>query len=479
MSVRLRFAPSPTGYLHVGGLRTALFAWLYVRRHGGQFIFRLEDTDQNRLVSGAEENLIRTLAWAGIDHDEGPDKGGSHGPYRQSERLELYQQHTRQLVEQGHAYPCFCTPERLEQLRAEQQAKGETPRYDGHCRNLPASEARRRTATGEAHVIRMKIPETPETLVLDDLVRGRVAIETTQTEDQVIIKGDGFPTYHLAVVVDDHQMAISHCVRGEEWLPSFPKHLLLYRYFGWEPPQFAHLPLILNPDRTKLSKRQGDVAVEDFRDQGYLPEALVNFIALLGWSPVGDREIFTLAELVEQFGFERVNRAGAVFDRDKLNWMNQQHLQQLAPDDLFARLRPFVAQTPYASADEGLLRKVASAVQNRLVTFQDIGARLPLFLEKNPELQNPEVIELLQQEDSRRVLETFLNHAEPEDALTGENLPQIAKAVQKATGLKGRQLWLPLRGAITQELQGPDLHLVVGIFGKEKCLRLLRQALNC
>jgi glutamyl-tRNA synthetase len=438
----------------------------------------LEDTDQNRFVSGAEANLIRTLAWAGIDHDEGPDKGGGYGPYRQSERLELYQQHAQQLVGQGDAYPCFCTPERLEQLRAEQQAKGETPRYDGHCRRLATSAADERVATGEPHVIRMKVPETPEILVLDDLVRGRVAIETTQTEDQVIIKSDGFPTYHLAVVVDDHHMAISHCVRGEEWLPSFPKHLLLYRYLDWEPPQFAHLPLILNPDRTKLSKRQGDVAVEDFRDQGYLPETLINFIALLGWSPADDRELFSLAELVEQFGFEQVNRAGAVFDRDKLNWMNQQHLQSLAPEDCFVRLRPFIAQTPYAGVDEDLLRNISSAVQNRLVTLQDISTRLPLFLEENPELQNQEVSALLQQEDSQTVLETFLRHAEATD-LNGETLPQIAKAVQQETGFKGRQLWLPLRGAITHELQGPDLHLLVGIFGKDKCLRLIRQALTC
>lgn len=324
----------------------------------------------------------------------------------------------------------------------------------------------------------MKVPETPEILVLDDLVRGRVAIETTQTEDQVIIKSDGFPTYHLAVVVDDHHMAISHCVRGEEWLPSFPKHLLLYRYLDWEPPQFAHLPLILNPDRTKLSKRQGDVAVEDFRDQGYLPETLINFIALLGWSPADDRELFSLAELVEQFGFEHVNRAGAVFDRDKLNWMNQQHLQSLAPEDCFVRLRPFIAQTPYAGVDEDLLRNISSAVQNRLVTLQDISTRLPLFLEENPELQNQEVSALLQQEDSQTVLETFLRHAEATD-LNGETLPQIAKAVQQETGFKGRQLWLPLRGAITHELQGPDLHLLVGIFGKDKCLRLIRQALTC
>ena len=332
--VRLRFAPSPTGFLHVGGLRTALFCWLYARQQSGKFIFRLEDTDQKRLVEGAETDLIHMLEWAGIELDEGPEIGGDFGPYRQSERLEIYRQHVRKLLDEDHAYPCFCSTERLDNLRDEQRANGETPRYDGLCRRLKKEESARRVVSGETHVVRMKIPEIPETLVLNDLIRGRVSIETSQTEDQVIVKSDGFPTYHLAVVVDDHLMQITHVVRGEEWLPSFPKHLLLYRYFGWDPPEFAHLPLILNSDRTKLSKRQGDVAVEDFRDQGFLAETLVNFISLLGWSPADDRELFTLAELIEEFSFGRVNKSGSVFDREKLNWMNQQYIQNLDQQDL-------------------------------------------------------------------------------------------------------------------------------------------------
>jgi nondiscriminating glutamyl-tRNA synthetase len=271
--VRLRFAPSPTGFLHVGGLRTALFCWLYARQQSGKFIFRLEDTDQKRLVEGAERDLIQMLEWAGIELDEGPEIGGDYGPYRQSERLDIYRQHVSQLLDEDNAYQCFCSTERLDKLRDEQRANGETPRYDGLCRKLKKEESAQRVASGENHVVRMKIPEIPETLVLNDLIRGNVSIETSQTEDQVIVKSDGFPTYHLAVVVDDHLMQITHVVRGEEWLPSFPKHLLLYRYFGWDPPEFAHLPLILNPDRTKLSKRQGDVAVEDFRDQGIVYSA--------------------------------------------------------------------------------------------------------------------------------------------------------------------------------------------------------------
>ena len=325
--VRLRFAPSPTGYLHVGGLRTALFCWLYTRKNSGKFIFRLEDTDQKRIFEGAENQLTSMLEWSGIEIDEGPQYGGIHGPYRQSERLDIYAQYIRLLLDEGNAYRCFCTSERLEKLRNEQRKKGNTPRYDGFCRNLSKSEASRRAESGEDYVVRMKIPEVPETMVLNDLIRGIVSIETSQSEDQVIVKSDGFPTYHLAVVIDDYLMKITHVVRGEEWIPSFPKHLLLYRYFGWDPPQFAHLPLILNPDRSKLSKRQGDVAVEDFRNNGFLPESLVNFVAMLGWSPGEDKELFTLPELIREFSFERVNKSGAIFDQEKLNWMNSQYIK--------------------------------------------------------------------------------------------------------------------------------------------------------
>ena len=474
--VRLRFAPSPTGFLHVGGLRTALFCWLYARQQSGKFIFRLEDTDQKRLVKGAETDLIHMLEWAGIELDEGPEIGGDFGPYRQSERLEIYRQHVRKLFDEDHAYPCFCSIERIDNLRDGQRTNGETPRYDGLCRRLKKEESARRVVSGETHVVRMKIPEIPETLVLNDLIRGRVSIETSQTEDQVIVKSDGFPTYHLAVVVDDHLMQITHVVRGEEWLPSFPKHLLLYRYFGWDPPEFAHLPLILNPDRTKLSKRQGDVAVEDFRDQGFLAETLVNFISLLGWSPADDRELFTLAELIEEFSFGRVNKSGAVFDREKLNWMNQQYIQNLDQQDLVRRVAPFVAKTVYAEQDMELLEKAVKILQPRLVTLAETAKRLALFFDEEPQATDPEVLSLLKEESSKLVLAEFIKQLQTIEKLNEENLGSVVKNVQTVTNIKGKNLWMPLRYAITLEAQGPDLKLIVDLFGREKCMRLALNA---
>ena len=476
--VRLRFAPSPTGYLHVGGLRTALFCWLYARKNGGKFIFRLEDTDQKRILKGAENQLTSMWDWSGIEIDEGPQYGGIHGPYRQSERLNIYAQYIRLLLDEGNAYRCFCTSERLEKLRNEQRKKGNTPRYDGFCRNLSKSEASRRAESGEDYVVRMKIPEVPETMVLNDLIRGIVSIETSQSEDQVIVKSDGFPTYHLAVVIDDYLMKITHVVRGEEWIPSFPKHLLLYRYFGWDPPQFAHLPLILNPDRSKLSKRQGDVGVEDFRNNGFLPESLVNFVAMLGWSPGEDKELFTLPELIREFSFERVNKSGAVFDQEKLNWMNQQYIQKLELDDLQQRLNPFINKTPYAGKDQKILRKIIKILQPRLVTLSEIENRLSLFFENNPEASDPEVLKVLREENSKQVLANFIKQVESLEKLTKDNLGDLMKNVQNETKIKGKNLWMPLRYAITLDSEGPDLNLIVDLFGKERCLHLARSALK-
>ena len=476
--VRLRFAPSPTGNLHVGGLRTALFCWLYARKKCGKFIFRLEDTDQKRIFEGAESQLISTLKWSGIEIDEGPEYGGEYGPYRQSERLDIYAQYIKFLLEEGNAYRCFCKSKRLEKLRKEQRQKGNTPRYDGFCRNLSKSEAIRRADSGEDYVIRMKIPEVPEIMVLDDLIRGAVSIETSQSEDQVIVKSDGFPTYHLAVVIDDYLMKISHVVRGEEWIPSFPKHLLLYRYLGWEPPKFAHLPLILNPDRSKLSKRQGDVAVEDFRNNGYLPETLVNFVALLGWSPPENKELFSLPELIKEFSFDRVNKSGAVFDPEKLNWMNQQYLQKLEVDDLQKRLKNFLNKTPYAGKDPKMLRKIVKILQPRLVTLSEIDYRLPLFFEKNPKASEPDVLKVLREENSKQVIANFIKQLESVEKLTKDNLGELIKRVQKETKIKGKNLWIPLRYAITLDTEGPDLNLIVDLFGKDRCLHLARSALK-
>ena len=476
--VRLRFAPSPTGFLHIGGLRTALFSWLFARQNQGSFIFRLEDTDRNRLVEAAESNLLKMLEWAGLDIDEGPGIGGEFGPYRQSERLEIYRDHVDRLLGQGDAYPCFCSEERLEKLKTFQRSEGLTPRYDNHCRKLQKKEVDTKIQSGEKHVIRMKIPENQETFRLNDLVRGTVAIESTQVEDQVILKSDGFPTYHLAVVVDDHLMQISHVVRGEEWLPSFPKHLLLYRYFGWEPPEFIHLPLILNEERAKLSKRHGAVSVEEFRERGYLPQALLNFIALLGWNPGDDREVLSLEEMVDEFRFERVSKSGAVFDREKLNWMNQQYLLKLPEEEYFRMIDDVIQKGDYHDQDPGKIRQAAEILKTRLVTLSDLNQKLGLFFEENPEIKDLQAIEVLKEENSKTVLKEFLQQAENLDQLTSENLGQLVKSVQKNTGIKGRGLWMPLRCAITREVSGPELPAMLDFFGGEKCLHLIRQTLE-
>jgi len=298
MSIKVRFAPSPTGYLHVGGLRTALYNYLYAKKVGGKLVLRIEDTDQNRKIKNAEKLLISTFEKIGITFDEGPTQGGENGPYFQSERLPVYHKHIQQLLDEGNAYPCFCSAERLEKVRDKQRKNKETIIYDRNCLNKPIEVARERMKS-EPYVIRMKIPN--EDIVFYDVVREKVTIKSSELDDQVLLKTDGFPTYHLANVVDDHLMGITHVMRGEEWLPSTPKHILLYQFFGWKIPKFVHLPLLLNPDKSKLSKRQGDVAVEDYLEKGYLPETLINFVALLGWHPKNDREFFTLEELEKEF----------------------------------------------------------------------------------------------------------------------------------------------------------------------------------
>ena len=476
--VRLRFAPSPTGNLHVGGLRTALFCWLYARQRNGKFILRLEDTDQKRLVKDSENDLISMLEWSGISIDESPFDGGDFAPYRQSERLNIYNHHVQGLIHKNLAYRCFCSEERINSLRNEQRLKGKTPRYDRLCRKISNKESRKKVESGEDFVIRMKIPEESECLILDDIIRGRISIDTSNSEDQVIMKSDGFPTYHFAVVVDDHLMKITHVVRGEEWLPSFPKHLLLYRYFGWDPPKFAHLPLILNPDRSKLSKRQMDVSVEDFRDQGYLPEALINFVSLLGWSPLEEREIFSLSELVKEFSFKRINKSGAIFDREKLNWMNHKYIQNLDQKDLIRRLRLFLESKSFKNLNPDFVKKIIQIQQARLVTLKDFFEKLPFFLDDNPETNNSQVLSLLKEKSSKLVLEEFHKQLSSIEILSKENLQIIVKNIQKKTNLKGANLWLPLRYAITLEVKGPDLNLIVDLFGKEKCLRLIERAIE-
>lgn len=476
-TVRTRFAPSPTGYLHVGGLRTALFNFLFARHHGGQFILRIEDTDRSRFVEGAAEKLMASLRWAGLEYDEGPDRPGDVGPYVQSERLSLYQAHVQRLIDGGHAYYCFCTAEELDAMRERQIAQGQPPRYDGTWRDRSEAEVRKNMEAGIPHVVRMKMPLDGET-AFTDLVRGPVSFQNGLIDDQVIQKSDGYPTYHLANVVDDHYMGITHVIRGEEWLPSTPKHLQLYRMFGWEAPRMAHLSLLLNPDRSKLSKRQGDVAVEDYIEKGFLPEALVNFVALLGWSPGSEEEFFTLEELVEQFDIERVNKAGAVFDFDKLAWMNGNYIRRLPEDDLVAFLTPFLETGGADVSDPERTRKIIQAVYQGVEKGPDVVDRAALFFQDDMVITDEAALAHLEGGDVATVLTAFLDKVRALDSLDSETFRQTMKAVQKETGIKGAALWKPVRVAITGVESGPELPLVIDIFGKEKVCRVVETVLD-
>jgi nondiscriminating glutamyl-tRNA synthetase len=476
-SIRVRFAPSPTGELHVGGLRTALFNYLFARHHGGRFILRIEDTDRERFVPGAEEGIVEMLRWAGIDPDEGPHIGGPAGPYRQSERLPLYREAAGALIAKGLAYKAYDTPQELDEMRKQQVAKGLAPKYDGRHRNLTEAERQRFEAQGRRPVVRMKLPERDERIVVNDLVRGKVAFNSKELDDQVLLKSDGFPTYHLAVVVDDRHMGITHVLRAEEWLPSTPKHLYLYKWLGWPEPAYAHLPLLLNEDRSKMSKRKGDVAAEAYRAKGYLADALVNFLALLGWSPGGDRELLTREELVRDFSIERVSKSGAVFDREKLNWMNQQYVQKLDSEGLYALLRPYLDKTPYAREDEATLRKICRTVQPALVTLADIEGHLPLFFRTESAPVQPEALEAIRTESARKVFHAFRERVRPLPGIDPQVFADVMKTVQKETGVKGKLLWAPMRAAITLQTEGPDLALVVDVFGKDKILARIDRAL--
>jgi nondiscriminating glutamyl-tRNA synthetase len=402
--IRTRFAPSPTGFVHIGSLRTALFSFLFARHHGGTHILRIEDTDQNRSVLGAVENLLWVMKKMGVEFDEGyyvNDAGdvaerGEYGPYLQSKRLDLYKKYAQELVASGKAYYCFCQEARLDELRKEQIALKKPPMYDRHCRNFSVEEVAAKkkefVETGKTPVIRQAIPLEGQT-VIHDLIYGDVTYDHQVLDDQVLLKSDGFPTYHLAVVIDDHLMEISHVIRGEEWIPSTPKHILLYEAFGWQPTAFAHLPLILNPDKSKLSKRQGDVSVEDFLNKGYLKDALLNFVAFLGWNPKTEQEMFTLDELIKQFELAKVNNSGAVLDSNKLDWINGLYIRKLEVGELVNLLIPFWKQIGYIDVqDDSIIIKqlntqinktyleaITALEQERLKKLSEIGERTAYF----------------------------------------------------------------------------------------------------
>lgn len=471
--VRTRMAPSPTGEYHVGHIATLLKNYAYAKRHGGQFVLRIEDTDQVRKVEGAVEAILQVIRDYGLDWDEGPGKGGPYAPYVQSERLPSYREKALELVAKGKAYYCFCSSERLEQVREQQRQNHQPPKYDRHCRSIDPAEAAKRVAAGESYVIRLAVPNH-QPIVFTDLIRGEIKVESDIVDDQVLLKSDGFPTYHLGVVVDDEAMKITHVMRGEEWISSTPKHILLYQAFGWQPPVYAHVPVFLNPDgKGKMSKRKGTVSARSFLEAGFLPEAMLNFFMILGWTPQDQREIMTLAEYIQEFDPKDISAKSVVFDLEKLRWLNGMYIRKLSQPELIKRLQPFLP-TDFPAT---LLEQVLPLVSERLVTLRDID-ELTGFFHRPIEVAEAE---LTRKSTAAEVAEELKATMAALEATSGWQVEQIETAMrelQNQTGWKKSQYFMMVRVAVTGRTATPPLFETMALIGRTEVLNRLQQALQ-
>ncbi|MEE3157719.1 MAG: glutamate--tRNA ligase [Pseudomonadota bacterium] len=471
MTVRTRIAPSPTGDPHVGTAYIALFNQCFARQHGGQFILRIEDTDQVRSSAASEKQILDSLRWLGLEWDEGPDVGGPHGPYRQSERSAIYREHSEALIEKGHAFRCFCSSERLDALRAEQMANKQTPGYDGHCLHLSADEVSARVAAGESHVVRMKVPSEGICKV-QDMLRGEIDIPWEQVDMQVLMKADGLPTYHLANVVDDHLMGITHVLRGEEWINSAPKHILLYQYFGWDMPALCHMPLLRNPDKSKLSKRKNPTSITFYERMGYLPEALLNYLGRMGWSMPDEREKFTLAEMVEHFDIQRVSLGGPIFDIEKLSWLNGQWIRELSEDQFAAAVQQWALNPAY-------LKPMISLAQTRVETFSDLPKLLGFFMAGKVD-PAPELFahKKLDADGVRKALQLLLWKLEALRDWDKDNITAVIQSVAAYMELKLRDLMPLLFPAITGQASSVSVLDAMAHLGPDLTRYRLRQTVE-
>ncbi|MFX3631167.1 MAG: glutamate--tRNA ligase [Candidatus Pristimantibacillus sp.] len=481
--VRVRYAPSPTGHLHIGNARTALFNYLFARNLGGKLIVRIEDTDVKRNVAGGEESQLTYLKWLGMDWDESVDIGGGYGPYRQTERLDIYREYWQDLIDRGLAYRCYCNEQELEQEREEQTARGETPRYSGRHRDLTEEQRQAFEAEGRVPSIRFRVPEG-RTYSFDDIVKGSISFDTAEMGDFVIVKKDGIPTYNFAVVLDDYLMKISHVLRGEDHISNTPRQLMIYEAFGWEAPRFGHMTLIVNENRKKLSKRDESIIqfIEQYDKLGYLPEALFNFIALLGWSPEGEQEMFTRDELVQVFNAERLSKSPAVFDAHKLSWMNNEYIKKTDVNRLVDMCIPHLQQAgriadELSAADRAWVTDLVALYQDKLRYASEIVPLTELFFRDEVE---EEATAVLAEEQVPTVLSAFLAlvSESEESALAVDGIKEMIKKVQKETGFKGKQLFMPIRAAVTGQTHGPDLNQSIALLGKEKVTSRLQARLN-
>jgi len=479
--IRVRYAPSPTGFPHVGNIRTALFNWLFARHSSGRFIVRIEDTDVARRVEGAVEAILASLRWLGLDWDEGPEVGGNYGPYFQSQRLDKYKAVAEQLVAQGNAYYCYCSPERLEAMRAEQVRRKQPPGYDRHCRNLSDTERKQKQAEGITPVVRFKTPLEGQTR-FHDLIWGDVVFDNSTLDDFVLLKSDGYPTYHLANIVDDHLMAISHILRAEEWLASTPRHCLLYDALGYARPNFAHLPMILGPDRSKLSKRHGAVSITEYREQGYLPEAMVNFLALLGWSLDDKTEIILRDQLVQNFSLERISKTAAIFNIEKLNWMNGVYIRSLTPDDFAQRALPFLEKGLPPEVKRPLpsdyVRRMTPLIRERAKTLAEVPQLADFFFIEMEYDYSLLISKGMTREVTIKALEASELRLSQLDSFDEQSLEALLRPLAEELGLKTGQLFGSLRVAVTGKTATPPLFQTMAVLGRERCLNRIEVALD-
>lgn len=478
--MKVRFAPSPTGPFHIGGARSALFNWLLARREGGTFLLRIEDTDLVRSTRESEENIKAALKWLGMDWDEGIDVGGDNGPYRQTERLDIYKEVTDRLIAEGKAYYCYCTEEELEAERQAQLARGETPKYNGHCRHLTEEQRAAYEAEGRKPTVRLRVPLN-ETVAFDDMVRGHVSFESNGIGDFVIVKSDGIPVYNYAVVIDDHTMEVTHVIRAEEHLSNTPRQIVIYNALGWEVPTFGHISLIMGKDGKKMSKRHGATSVEQYKNLGYLPEAINNFLALMGWAPEGEQELFTTEELIKNFSMDRVAKNPAVFDIDKLNWINFNYMKKLTDEELYTLCLPSLQEAGYASAqpdeaEKARLTMLCVCLKDHISYGAQIKEEAAMFFTDSisiDEEHRDDIKAVLAEESCPTVLAAFSDKLKAMDEVTPERVKAAIKAIMKETKLKGKFVFMPIRVAITGQMHGPDLNYIVPLLGRDTVLASL------
>lgn len=480
--LRVRFAPSPTGPFHIGGARSALFNWLLARREGGKLILRIEDTDLERSSRESEDNIKEALRWLGIDWDEGVDAGGPYGPYRQTERLGLYREYTDKLLAAGRAYHCYCSEDELEAERQEQLARGETPRYGGRCRCLSDEDRARLTAEGRKPTVRFRVPEG-QTIVFNDLVRGTVSFESSGVGDFVIVKSDGIPVYNYAVVLDDALMHITHVIRAEEHLSNTPRQIVIYEALGFPLPQFGHISLILGKDRTKMSKRHGATSVKQYRDLGYLPGALINFLALLGWAPEGEEEIFSRDELIKQFSLDRVAKNPAVFDVDKLNWINAQYLREAGPAVITDLALPHLEAAgyitlPLAADERAWLEQAVAVVQEHVSYAAQAAMHLAVFFKDDVAPEGEEALAVLRDPDIPAVMAAFRERLSALPAVDDAAVKGVLKSIVKDLKLGGNKVYMPVRVALTGQVHGPDLIRLIVLLGRDRVLARMEKTLK-